>query len=64
MAYAEGIRSKIFDNMTFQDPEYYGANYSLVEDHGTAHINVLAPNGDAIAVTSTINLMYVFLHII
>ncbi|GLV44896.1 uncharacterized protein CBL_14532 [Carabus blaptoides fortunei] len=55
--YAYGIRGKIFYDRTFQNPEYYGANYSLTEDHGTAHISVLAPNGDAVSVTSTINLI-------
>lgn len=29
--------------------------FSTIQDHGTAHINILAPNGDAIAVTSSIN---------
>ncbi|XP_017776646.1 PREDICTED: gamma-glutamyltranspeptidase 1-like isoform X2 [Nicrophorus vespilloides] len=48
----------MFDNQTFQDPEYYGANFSMVEDHGTAHISVLAPNGDAVSVTGTINLIF------
>ncbi|XP_030763762.1 glutathione hydrolase 1 proenzyme-like isoform X2 [Sitophilus oryzae] len=57
-SYAKDIRSKIFDDRTSQDPTYYGAKASLVEDHGTAHISILAPNGDAISVTSTIN--YVF----
>lgn len=56
MSYAAGIREKIFDNQTNQNQTYYGANTSLVEDHGTAHISVLAPNGDAVSVTSTINL--------
>ncbi|CAG9813957.1 unnamed protein product [Phaedon cochleariae] len=57
-AYAEGIRSRISDNSTSQDGSYYGATKSLTEDHGTAHISVLAPNGDAVSVTSTIN--YIF----
>lgn len=56
--YAEYIRQFIFDNQTSQDPLYYGANMTLAEDYGTAHISILAPNGDAVAITSTIN--YVF----
>lgn len=56
--YVEETRAKIFDNKTFSDPQYYGGDYALKEDHGTAHISVLAPNGDAVSVTSTIN--YVF----
>lgn len=50
------IRDEIWDNRTFDDPQHYGANYSSVEDGGTAHVSVLAPNGDAVSVTSTINL--------
>ncbi|XP_017869818.1 PREDICTED: gamma-glutamyltranspeptidase 1 [Drosophila arizonae] len=53
--FAAKIRKLILDDRTFEDISYYGANYSNVEDHGTAHISVLAPNGDAISVTSTIN---------
>lgn len=56
--YARDIRSKIEDDQTYQDYEHYGANFSLPDDHGTAHISVIAPNGDAIALTSTINTMY------
>ncbi|KAH8345046.1 hypothetical protein KR059_001475, partial [Drosophila kikkawai] len=54
-AFAAEIRKLIRDNTTFNDMAYYGANFTNVEDHGTAHISVLAPNGDAISVTSTIN---------
>ncbi|CAH1997284.1 unnamed protein product [Acanthoscelides obtectus] len=53
--YARDLRSYIYDKNTFDSIEYYGANTTFEEDHGTAHISVLAPNGDAVAVTSTIN---------
>ncbi|KAJ8923081.1 hypothetical protein NQ315_001633 [Exocentrus adspersus] len=56
--YAESIRKRIFDYQTFQDPAYYGANTTLVQDHGTAHVSILAPNGDAVSVTSTINFLF------
>lgn len=53
--FAREIREKITDTETFNDHKHYGANFSLQEDHGTAHVNILAPNGDAISVTGTIN---------
>ena len=43
---------------TMLDPRQYGAQYNVVEDAGTSHISVLSPAGDAVAVTSTINLLY------
>lgn len=55
--FAEGIRALIKDNQTYNDYKHYGAKFNLTEDHGTAHINILAPNGDAIAVTGSINTM-------
>ncbi|KAJ8959081.1 hypothetical protein NQ318_022338 [Aromia moschata] len=56
--YAEEIRKYIFDNKTFQNASYYGANTTTVQDHGTANIAILAANGDAVSVTSTINLYF------
>ncbi len=53
--FAKDIRSKIEDDRTYQDFEHYGAEFSTPEDHGTAHISVIAPNGDAIALTTSIN---------
>lgn len=50
-------RKKIKDDSTSQDPLYYGAHYLTLDDHGTANIVTLAPNGDAVAATSTINLL-------
>ncbi|CRL08032.1 CLUMA_CG020993, isoform A [Clunio marinus] len=56
--YAEEIRELINDEKTSDDFEYYGARYENQEDHGTAHISILMPNGDAVAVTSTINYLF------
>jgi len=53
--HAAEVRKLILDNQTFTDYEYYGANFSNVEDHGTANVAVLSPDGDAISITSTIN---------
>lgn len=55
--YAKYIASQIDDTKTYQDYAHYGAEFAQPDDHGTAHINIIAPNGDAIAVTSTINYM-------
>ncbi|XP_062536668.1 scoloptoxin SSD14-like isoform X2 [Armigeres subalbatus] len=53
--YAAFVRDGIFDNMTFSNYEHYGAEFANEDDYGTAHISVLAPNGDAVAATTTIN---------
>lgn len=47
---------KIHDDRTNQDPTSYGAVVYNQKNHGTAHISVIAPNGDAVAITSTVNL--------
>ncbi|XP_024880086.1 glutathione hydrolase 1 proenzyme-like isoform X1 [Temnothorax curvispinosus] len=58
-SFAHAIREKIDDTKTWQDPRHYGSpNYAIVEDHGTAHVSVLAPNGDAVSATSTINFYF------
>ncbi|XP_067637308.1 scoloptoxin SSD14 [Eurosta solidaginis] len=53
--YADQVREQILDDRTFTDFHYYGANFTNEDDKGTANIAILAPNGDAIAVTSTVN---------
>lgn len=55
--YAEEVHNFVSETSTSQDPVYYGAYSDVPQDHGTANLVVLAPNGDAVAVTSTINLM-------
>lgn len=54
-SYADSLRKLINDTKTSTDVKYYGANHADVDDRGTAHLSILAPNGDAIAVTNTVN---------
>jgi gamma-glutamyltranspeptidase / glutathione hydrolase / leukotriene-C4 hydrolase len=42
--------------MTNNTYEYYGAEFYQPDNHGTSHLSIIGENGDAIAVTSTINL--------
>ncbi|XP_011867582.1 PREDICTED: gamma-glutamyltranspeptidase 1-like [Vollenhovia emeryi] len=53
--YAEMIKGRIKDDRTSQDPADYGAVTATIVDAGTAHVSVLAPDGSAVSVTSTIN---------
>jgi len=52
--YIESIRS-IIDDATTHDIQYYGPTFDFVPDHGTTHLNVLAQDGSAVAISSTIN---------
>ncbi|XP_058177716.1 scoloptoxin SSD14-like [Anopheles ziemanni] len=56
--YIAYIRDMIVGNMTFDNYDYYGADFAATNDAGTAHVSVLAGNGDAVAVTSTINYLF------
>lgn len=55
--YANKIRLAIKDISTSSNPRDYGAVVFSTEDHGTAHVSVLADNGDAVSVTSSINIL-------
>ncbi|KAG1686700.1 Glutathione hydrolase 1 proenzyme [Nymphon striatum] len=55
--YADQIRKSISDEKTF-DTEHYDANYPIDIDHGTSHISILAPDGSAVAATTSINLEF------
>eukprot|EP00095_Tigriopus_kingsejongensis_P011280 maker-scaffold14_size734282-snap-gene-1.21 protein:Tk11280 transcript:maker-scaffold14_size734282-snap-gene-1.21-mRNA-1 annotation:"gamma-glutamyltranspeptidase 1" len=56
--WAQNAFSLIDDEATVNDPEFYGADFSASDDHGTAHVSVIDPNGNAVSVTSTINLFF------
>ena len=53
---ADYMRSRIQDNTT-HDPSYYREPmvFTIPSDYGTSDLAVLAPNGDAVAATSTVN---------
>ena len=57
-AYAEFLRSKIWDNQTHANVSYYGYK-PFKEDSGTSHLSVLSPEVDAVSVTSSVNYWYV-----
>lgn len=48
------VRLRITDDET-HNISYYGAEISPPTDHGTTHLSIYGPNGDAVALTSTIN---------
>ncbi|XP_021944115.1 scoloptoxin SSD14 isoform X3 [Folsomia candida] len=56
--YINEIRSLILDHITNNTYEYYGAEFYMPENHGTSHLSIVGANGDAIAVTSTVNLHF------
>ncbi|XP_034485854.1 scoloptoxin SSD14-like isoform X1 [Drosophila innubila] len=57
--YAAQQRAKINDSHVLDGPQEYGAQFGTQEDpYGTSHLAVLAPNGDAVSVTSSINFYF------
>lgn len=53
--YGKRVWKKIKDSSTMENVEDYGADSASPEEHGTSHISIIAPDGDAISVTSSIN---------
>ncbi|XP_033215538.1 glutathione hydrolase 1 proenzyme-like, partial [Belonocnema kinseyi] len=53
--YAKSIRNTIRKDWTSYDPKFYGAVTENPDSHGTYHTSILAPDGSAVSVTSTIN---------
>jgi len=55
--YANIIANNITDDRT-HSPEYYNPEYDVKPDYGTSHTSVLDRDGIAVAVTSTVNLVF------
>ena len=56
----DALRQKIWDNKTYTNVSYYADSFSNA-DYGTTHVAVLDQYGDAVSVTSTINMRLVVL---
>ncbi|KAI5644321.1 gamma-glutamyltranspeptidase domain-containing protein [Phthorimaea operculella] len=56
-AWAESYRAAVDDARTYSDWRHYGAMFEGADDHGTAHVVVVAPDGSVVSATSTINYM-------
>lgn len=56
--WSQNIKEKINDFETSQDPAFYGAKTVFEEDHGTCHHCFLSPEGDAVSVTASVNLIW------
>ncbi|XP_021353049.1 gamma-glutamyltranspeptidase 1-like isoform X2 [Mizuhopecten yessoensis] len=56
-AFADELRSKLDQHETHESSYYTNTSFQAY-DHGTAHVSVLAPDGSAVAVTSSIDYFY------
>ena len=54
--FAESLRNKISDNKTWHNFTRYGVEFAQsLGPEGTSHMSILAENGDAVSLTTTIN---------
>ena len=44
--------------LILKDAHHYGADSTFNEDHGTCHSSYLGPDGSAVAVTASVNLLW------
>jgi gamma-glutamyltranspeptidase/glutathione hydrolase/leukotriene-C4 hydrolase len=56
-AFAARLVAKISDDRTFPVP-HYDSPFDVHQDHGTMHLSVVGRNGDAVSMTSTVNLAF------
>jgi gamma-glutamyltranspeptidase / glutathione hydrolase / leukotriene-C4 hydrolase len=55
--YANLIAPNITDNRT-HPPEYYNPEYSVHADHGTSHNSIIDKDGMAVAITTSVNMVF------
>ncbi|KAH8083772.1 gamma-glutamyltranspeptidase [Cristinia sonorae] len=55
--YADQIFTNLTDDRT-HTPDYYQPIFDVPEDHGTSHTSIVDKNGMAVAITSTVNLVF------
>ena len=46
---------RINDSFTVNGATFYNGSSLTPDDHGTAQVSIIAPNGDAVSVSSSIN---------
>lgn len=56
-AYADAVALNLTDDRT-HTPEYYNPEFDVKIDHGTSHTSVLDKDGMAVALTTTVNLVF------
>ena len=52
---AESAYQRINDSFTVNEATFYNGSSLTPDDHGTAQVSIIAPNGDAVSVSSSIN---------
>ncbi|XP_059051500.1 glutathione hydrolase 1 proenzyme-like [Achroia grisella] len=57
-SWAAAYRDLVDDDQTVNDWRHYGGDFEGANDHGTAQIVVVAPDGSAVSVTSTVNYIW------
>lgn len=57
-SWARSFRELVNDEHTYNDWRHYGALFGGADDHGTAHVIVVAPDGSVVSATSTINFIW------
>lgn len=56
--YLDDVLKKIKDSKVTHDQEFYGGKEYFVPDNGTAHMSIIDQYGNAISVTSTVNIYF------
>ncbi|XP_044003473.1 glutathione hydrolase 1-like [Aphidius gifuensis] len=53
--FARNIKNKVDDERTWNESSHYGWADNLLKNHGISQVSVIAPNSDAVVVSSSLN---------